>query len=88
MRGKELPMMDSVNVPLLSRRTQSGVPTVVYKDVPILLPSAIMKWAWDNHRSKFNTHFLGSDDGASVVHFWKTHVLTMTWRGHIPQHNL
>ena len=71
MRGKELPMMDSVTVPLLSRRTQSGVPTVVYKDVPILLPSAIMKWAWDNHRSKFNTHFLGSDDGASVVHFWK-----------------
>ena len=71
INGKPMPQLYYVNVPLLFRKSASGLPEVVYRDVPILLPSAILKWAFDYHPRKFYTHFVGSNDHASTMNFWK-----------------
>ena len=63
--------MYDVEVPMYDSKTDSGMPHVVDRPVPVLLPSAILTWSYTHFQQKFQRHILGSHDGASCVSFWQ-----------------
>ena len=71
LRDLVLPKLTDIKVPIYDRKTASGIRQVVEVDVPILLPSSLLSWAWTHHRDRMSAYIIGSSDGCSLEAFWK-----------------